>query len=111
VPYDEALAGRVRTLLAAEDEVVEMRMMGGLAFLVAGNMAVTVSGRGGLMVRVDPAETAALVGMPHASRMVMRGRELDGWIRVDGAGVETDAELRSWVDRGVAYAHTLPPKG
>jgi TfoX/Sxy family transcriptional regulator of competence genes len=109
--YDEDLANRVRELISSEHGVVEKRMFGGLAFLIGGNMSVSVSGRGGLMLRVDPEGTEALVAKPHASRMVMRGREMDGWLRVDAEGVKTKRQLERWVARGVGYARSLPPKG
>jgi TfoX/Sxy family transcriptional regulator of competence genes len=111
VAYDEDLAGRVRELIAAEPGVTEKRMFGGLAFLIAGNMSVSVSGQGGLLLRCDPADTEALAGKPHAARFQMRGRELHGWLRVDVEGVRTKRQLERWVDRGVSYARSLPPKG
>jgi TfoX N-terminal domain len=108
--YDEELAERVRALVAAEAGLSEQRMFGGLAFLINRNMAVAASGQGGLLLRVDPAETAALVSPPHVGRFEMRGREMDGWLRVDAEAVGTDDELRRWVDIGVAYARSLPAK-
>lgn len=108
--YDEALAGRIRALVAAEAAVAEKKMFGGLAFLVGGNMAVAASGQGGLMVRVDPAESAELVARTGAQVLVMRGREMPGWLRVDSADVGSDEALAPWVARGVAYARSLPPK-
>jgi hypothetical protein len=90
--------------------VTEKAMFGGLAFLVGGNLAVSASGRGGLLLRVDPAETEALVADPHADRFVMRGRAMDGWLGIDVAGIDTDADLQRWVAIGVAYARSLPPK-
>jgi TfoX/Sxy family transcriptional regulator of competence genes len=110
VAYDEDLAVRVRDLLAEEPEVEEKRMFGGLAFLLGGNMAVAVSGKGGLMVRVDPDETETLLAEPGAVPFEMRGRPLDGWLRVDGDALADDGVLRSWVDRGTAYAKSLPAK-
>jgi TfoX/Sxy family transcriptional regulator of competence genes len=110
VAYDEDLANRVRELMADEDGVVEKKMFGGLAFLIGGNMSVSVSGQGGLMLRVEPSETEAIVAKPHASRMVMRGREMDGWVRVDVDGIKTKRQLERWVERGVTYARSLPPK-
>jgi TfoX/Sxy family transcriptional regulator of competence genes len=110
VAYDEDLANRIRELIAAEEGVSEKRMFGGLAFLVGGNMAVAASGQGGLMVRVDPGETDALVAKPHAKPFEMRGREMQGWLRVDDEGVRTKRQLEPWVKRGVAYARSLPPK-
>ena len=108
--YDEDLANRIRELIAAEGGVTETKMFGGLAFLIGGNMAVAASGRGGLMVRVAPEETDQLVAKPHASPMVMRGREMQGWLRVDEGGVRTKRQLEPWVKRGVTYARSLPPK-
>jgi hypothetical protein len=102
--YDEDLANRIREALADEPGVTEKRMFGGLAFLIGGHMAVAASGRGGLMVRCDPQETEAHLA-DGAERMVMRGRELDGWLRVD-----TD-EIDPWVRVGAGYARSLPPKG
>jgi hypothetical protein len=111
VAYDEDLAHRIRELLGDEDGVVEKTMFGGLAFLIGGNMAVAASGQGGLLVRCDPQETDAHVAKPHARRFEMRGREMDGWLRVDDAGVRTKRELEPWVRTGVAYASSLPAKG
>ncbi len=110
VAYDEELANRIRELIAGDADVTEKRMFGGLAFLVGGNMSVAASGQGGLMVRVDPAQTDALVTKPHAGRFEMRGRAMQGWLRVDAEGVRTKRQLEPWVRRGVAYARSLPPK-
>jgi TfoX/Sxy family transcriptional regulator of competence genes len=108
--YDEDLANRIRELIAGEPDVTEQRMFGGLAFLIGGNMSVAASGRGGLMVRVDPEQTDELVAKPHAQPFVMRGREMQGWLRVDDEGVRTKRQLEPWVKRGVAYARSLPAK-
>jgi len=109
--YDEDLANRVRELIAVESGLDEKKMFGGLAFLIDGNMAVGVSGQGGLMARVHPDETEALMGRPHARPFEMRGREMKGWLRVDPEGVRTKRQLEPWVRRGVAYARSLPSKG
>jgi hypothetical protein len=109
--YDEDLANRIRELLAEEVGVIEKKMFGGLAFLIGGHMSVTISGRGGLLLRCDPAETERLLARPHASPFEMRGREMSGWLRVDPAGLATKRALSPWVKRGVACARTLPPKG
>jgi TfoX/Sxy family transcriptional regulator of competence genes len=108
--YDEELADRIRELVAAERGVTERRMFGGLAFLIKGNMAVAASGQGGLLLRVDPADGARLTSRPEAEPMVMRGREMLGWLRVDDSGLRTRRQLESWVTRGVKYAKSLPPK-
>jgi hypothetical protein len=109
--YDEDLADRVRGIVGTEAGLTEKRMFGGLAFLIGGNMAVSASSQGGLLLRVDPAETDTLVADPHARRFEMRGREMDGWLRIDPDGLGTDTELGQWVAKGVAYARSLPPKG
>jgi TfoX/Sxy family transcriptional regulator of competence genes len=110
VAYDEDLAERIRELMAAEPGVTEKAMFGGLAFLIGGNMSVSASGQGGLLLRVDPEDTDALLEEPHAEAFVMRGRAMQGWLRVDTAGVGTKPELERWVARGVAYARSLPSK-
>ncbi len=109
--YDEALAERVRALLAGEPDVSEKRMFGGLAFLVRGNMAVAASGQGGLLVRVDAAEADDLVATTNARPMEMRGRPVRGWLRVDARDLRTKPQLASWVERGLAHAGSLPAKG
>jgi TfoX/Sxy family transcriptional regulator of competence genes len=109
--YDEALAERVRELLAGEDGLTEKTMFGGLAFLIHGNVAVGASGQGGLLVRVDPESSAALVGAGDARFMEMRGRQMAGWLRVDAEAVQTREQLATWVDRGASFARSLPPKG
>ena len=108
--YDEVLADRIRELLATDHDVVEKKMFGGLAFLIGGNMSVSASGQGGLLLRCDPEETDALVTQPHVARFEMRGRAMDGWLRVDADAVETRDELERWVTVGVDYARSLPPK-
>jgi TfoX/Sxy family transcriptional regulator of competence genes len=108
--YDEELADRLREVLQGQAGLTERRMFGGLAFLINGNMAVSASNSGGLLLRVDPAQTDELVAEPHVRRFQMRGREMNGWLRVDAAAVETDRDLEGWVARGVGYARSLPPK-
>jgi hypothetical protein len=108
--YDEDLANRIRELVGSQRGVEEKPMFGGLAFLINGNMSVAVSGKGGLMVRVPPEETAKLLEREHVSPMVMAGRETRGWLRVTVDGVKTKRQLASWVTRGVGYARSLPAK-
>ena len=108
--YDEELAHRIRAQLQDVSGVTEMRMFGGLAFLVHGNMAVAASGQDGLLLRVPPDDTETLAGQPHAERFVMRGKAMNGWLRVDPAGIDTEGDLGRWVQVGVAYAGSLPPK-
>ena len=108
--YDEVLAQRVRELIARETGLSEKKIFGGLAFLIGGNMAVAASGQGGLLVRVDPAQSGALVARSSARPMEMRGREMAGWLRVGGEHVRTRRQLAAWVERGVTCARSLPPK-
>jgi hypothetical protein len=107
--YDQELADRIRELVAGEERLSEQRMFGGLAFLVNGNMAVAASGQGGLLVRVDPEQSDELID-EHVEPMVMRGREMRGWLRVEAAAVEAPGHLEPWVTRGVSYARSLPAK-
>jgi hypothetical protein len=108
--YDEELAGRIRELVGGESGVTETKMFGGLAFLVGGNMAVAASGQGGLLVRVDPAESDAIVASSNARPMEMRGRQMAGWLRVEASDVAGAADLARWVGLGTAYAGSLPAK-
>jgi TfoX/Sxy family transcriptional regulator of competence genes len=110
VAYDEDLADRIRELVAGERGLTEKRMFGGLAFLIGGNMAVAASGQGGILVRVDPDEGAKLVSTTKAEPMVMRGKAMEGWLRVGTADVAQKRQLATWVKRGVTYARSLPPK-
>jgi TfoX/Sxy family transcriptional regulator of competence genes len=108
--YDEDLANRIRELIAHEENLTERKMFGGLAFLIGGRMSVSVSGRGGLLLRTDPAETDELLAKPYAHPFEMRGRPMDGWLRIEAEGVTTKRQLERWVARGVAYARSLAPK-
>ena len=109
--YDEDLADRIRELLEGERGVAEKRMFGGLAFLVDKKLAVSASGRGGLLARIDPAQHDRLTRSAHVEAFVMRGRPMDGWLHVHPDAVRTTRQLRTWVDRCVAYARALPRKG
>ncbi len=108
--YDEDLANRIRELIYPDERVSERRMFGGLAFLVNGNMAVAASGQGGILLRVEPEQTAKLRASRHAGPFEMRGRAMDGWLRVAPDGLRTKRELTRWVERGVSYARSLPAK-
>jgi TfoX/Sxy family transcriptional regulator of competence genes len=110
VAYDEQLAQRIREQLAGEADVTEKKMFGGLAFLIGGNVAVAASGQGGLLVRVDPAESDTLVATTNARVMEMRGRAMKGWLRVDSHDAGSKRELAKWVNRGTRYARALPAK-
>ena len=107
--YDVDLAERIRGCLSGR-AVTEKAMFGGLAFLVHGNMGVAASGQGGLLVRVDPTTTDALLREPGAALFEMRGRSMQGWLHVDAGVLDDDSALQAWVDRGLTYAGGLPPK-
>jgi TfoX/Sxy family transcriptional regulator of competence genes len=108
--YDEELAERVRDLIGDRKDVTEKRMFGGLAMLVNGNMAVAIRGGGGLMLRVDPDGQDVWLDDPGVEVAVMRGRPMAGWLNVSATAVRTPAKLRTWVDRAMAYAGSLPAK-
>jgi TfoX/Sxy family transcriptional regulator of competence genes len=108
--YDEELADRIREVLWAEPGLVEKRMFGGLAFLIGGHIAIAATRDGRLMLKVDEDELEAVLALPHVAPMVMRDREMVGWVRVDADALEDDAELKTWIDHGMAYARALPPK-
>jgi TfoX N-terminal domain len=110
VAYDEELAARIRELLAAESDLTEQKMFGGLAFLIGGNMAVAARGEGGILVRMDPAESDALVATKNARPMEMRGRQMRGWLCVDSEDVRGSRQLAEWVELGASYARSLPAK-
>lgn len=108
--YDEELGERIRELVRTEQGLTEKRMFGGLAFLIDGHMAVSASGQGGLLVRVDPGETDELLSKPHAVSFEMRGRAMRSWLRVEAEGLRTKRQLELWVARGIAYARSLESK-
>jgi len=110
VAYDEKLAGRIRELLGGQPGLTEKKMFGGLAFLIGGNMAVAASGQGGLLVRVDPAQSQRLVAKSNARPMEMGGRQMQGWLRVAPDDVRSKRQLARWVELGATYARSLPSK-
>ena len=108
--YDVELADRVRAVVRDEPGLTEKRMFGGLAFLIQGNMAVSASSQGGLLLRINPAMAPSLLTHSHVRPFEMRGRSMDGWLHVGAEAVDDENELRRWVSHGVAYARSLPPK-
>jgi TfoX N-terminal domain len=105
--YDEQTAGRVRKLLSVRPDVVEKRIMGGLCFMVQGRMCCSVSGKGGLLVRVGADAHPLMLGEPHVQPMEMRGRIMTGFVRVMPEGYRTEAGLKKWVKRGVDFVATM----
>ncbi len=108
--YDEVLASRIRDLIGPDPELTEKKMFGGLAFLIRGHMAISASGQGGVLVHVDPGQTGDLTAATAATVAVMQGREMPGWLRVSADDIATDSELSPWVELGIGYARSLPPK-
>ena len=108
--YDEELADRIRDLVGSESDLSERKMFGGLAFLIGGNMAVAASGQGGILVRADPAQSDTLVATTNARLMEMRGRQMQGWLRVGAEDLRTKRQLAKWVELGTTYARALPAK-
>ncbi len=108
--YDEELADRIRAALEGEVGLSEKRMFGGLAFLIDGKMALSADSKGAMLLRVDPERAEELVRDPAADRYEMRGREMNGWLRIDPLGLATEADLERWVDIGLSFARSLPPK-
>ena len=108
VPYDLELAERVRDALTSEPDVTERKMFGGLAFLVRGNMTVVVSGKGGLMIRADTATSDELVATTSAEFAEMKGRQMQGWLRLATADVEAETDFETWVARAVGSLVTDP---
>jgi TfoX/Sxy family transcriptional regulator of competence genes len=108
--FDEELAGRIRSVLTGKADFTEKKMFGGLAFLIGGNMAVSASSHGGMLLRADPAASDELCSNPGVERAVMQGRAMDGWLRVSDDVIASEEELARWVQVGVDYASSLPPK-
>lgn len=111
VPYDPAIADRLRAVLADEPEAFEeKRMFGGLAFLTEGRMAVAAGSHGGVLLRVDPQVREGLLDGDRVRPMVMQGRELAGWLDVRPEAVATDADLTRLVAVALEFTRTLPPR-
>jgi TfoX/Sxy family transcriptional regulator of competence genes len=107
--FDEALADRIRDTLASRAEVSERKMFGGIAFMLAGNMAVGVIGED-LMVRLEPADAEKALQEPHVRPMDFTGKPAKNMVYVDTEGTASDEALAAWVDTGADYAASLPPK-
>jgi TfoX/Sxy family transcriptional regulator of competence genes len=108
--YDEETAHRIRAVLQNEPNLTEKKMFGGIGFMINGNMAVGVRGRGGLMIRLDPSDRDAALARPHAGEFEMNGKKMAGWVTVDAAGLHDDDALRAWIEQATAFTRTLPPK-
>ena len=109
MPFDEGLADRIRDQLGPRADVSERKMFGGIAFMVAGNMAVGVI-KDDLMVRLDPVDAEKALTEPHTRPMDFTGKPMKGMVYVDPNGTATDEDLGLWVDAGAEFATSLPPK-
>ena len=109
VAFDEGLAERIRDQVGDAPTVSERKMFGGLAFLSNGNMCFGVIGED-LLVRVGPESYATALARPHVREMDLTGRPMRGIVVVDSTGLGEDDRLRSWLDRGLAFTDSLPPK-
>lgn len=107
--YDEGLAERVRQLLDESAGLVEKKMFGGVGFLLQGNMACGVH-KDYLIVRISPESQEAALRQPNVRVFDLTGRPMSGWILVEKEGVAEEEALRYWVQRGIDYARSLPPK-
>ena len=107
--YDEGLAQRVRDIMIDEPGLVEKKMFGGVGFMLDGNMACGVN-KEDLIVRVGPENYGQAVIQPHTRPFDITGRPMKGWVMVSPAGVAADEDLQGWVQRGINFARTLPPK-
>jgi TfoX/Sxy family transcriptional regulator of competence genes len=110
VAYDVELAEHIRLQLAGRADVTEKRMFGGIGFMVGGHLAIAASSQGGALVRVDPDASDQLLARTKAEVAVMRGRPMTGWLRVASADLHTSRQLRTWLDRSLAYVESLPDK-
>ena len=108
--YNERLAQRIRELFPTDVAFTEKRMFGGLAFLINGNMSITVSGKGGILVRVDPQQNEKLSKKHGVETAVMRGKKMNGWLRVQESQLRTKKQLLLWLSHSVAFAQSLPAK-
>ena len=107
--YDEVLASRIHGVLDQQPGLVEKKMFGGVAFLIQGNMAVGVH-KDMLMVRVGPDAYEETMKYPHTRPFDLTGRAMKGWVLVEPGGIASETELKEWVEAGVNFALTLPPK-
>ena len=106
--YDEKTAKRLRELLSSRTDVIEKKMMGGLCFMVGGHMCCSVSGKGGLLVRIGSNAHPLMLAEPHVQPMEMGGRTMTGFVRVAPDGYRTEAGLKKWIRRGLDFVASMP---
>jgi TfoX/Sxy family transcriptional regulator of competence genes len=109
MPYSESLASRIRHAVKDRRGITEKKMFGGVGFMLHGNMCVGVW-KTSLIVRLGPEQAATALREPHVGEFDITGRPMKGWVLVEAEGVETDEQLRGWVERAVEFVETLPVK-
>jgi len=109
VAYDEAFADRIRAVLGDDPGIDERKMFGGIAFLIDGNMFVGIA-NDDLMVRVGPDAWEEALDHPNTREMDFTGKPMRGYVYVDADGIAEEDDLRAWVERGLTFAGSLPPK-
>ena len=109
MPYSESLASRIRDVFADHRGITEKKMFGGIGFMLHGNMCVGVW-KTSLIARLGPEQAAMALKEPNVVEFDITGRPMKGWVMVEAEGVETDEQLRAWIDRAVALVKTLPRK-
>jgi TfoX/Sxy family transcriptional regulator of competence genes len=107
--YDEGLAQRVREILEEKPGYAEKKMFGGICFLLNGNMACGILDDD-IIVRVGPEKYEESLKIPHSRVFDYTGRSMKGWVMVSSDGHESDEDLQDWIQKGVSYAMSLPPK-
>ncbi|MHB0914980.1 MAG: TfoX/Sxy family protein [Thermoleophilia bacterium] len=107
--YDDGVAERLRQVFTGRDDVTEMKMFGGIAFMMAGHMCCGVI-KDALMARVGPEQYAAALARPHVREMDFTGRPMKGYVYVAPEGFESDDELKAWVGLCEDFVNSLPPQ-
>ena len=107
--YSRSLADRVRAQTQTLRGITEKRMFGGLVFMLYGNMLVGIW-QNSLIVRLGPEQAPAALKQPNVREFDVTGRPMKGWIMVDPDGLESDRELKAWLERAAEFVSTLPPK-
>ena len=107
--YNEHLANEVWDHLLIEPGADQRKMFGGIAFVIDGNLACGVSGDL-LFVRLNPSDAIEALTHPEAREFDLSGKPMKGWVLIDPAELDGDDDLKRWIDRGLAYAQTFPPK-
>jgi hypothetical protein len=109
MPYSHSLADRIRQVFAQRRGVAEKKMFGSACFFLNGNLCVGVW-HNSLIARLGPDRAAAALDQPHVGEFDVTGRPMNGWVMIEPEGIETDEQLREWIDQSVEFVSTLPKK-